>query len=73
MGVEYKDDNNDGWADLIITALTGETLPVFKNDGKGGFLDASYASRLSEEAGLNLTEAHRGAGFADFDGDGRWR
>jgi hypothetical protein len=132
MGVEFKDYNNDGWADLIITALAGETFPVFKNDGKGGFLDATYASRLgaaavkhsgwglglfdlnndgwkdlftanshvndrveqfeshtyreknsvfvnnggtfrevSEEAGLNLTKAHRGVAFADFDGDGR--
>jgi hypothetical protein len=132
MGVEFKDYNNDGWPDLIITALAGETFPVFKNDGKGGFLDATYLSRLgaaavkhsgwglglfdfnndgwkdlftanshvndreeqfesfsyrekdsvfangggtfrdvSEEAGLSLTRAHRGAAFADFDGDGR--
>jgi enediyne biosynthesis protein E4 len=132
MGVEFKDYNNDGQPDLIITALAGETFPVFKNDGKGGFLDATYSSRLgaaavkhsgwglglfdfnndgwkdlftanshvndrveqfesfvyrekdsvfvnsggafrdvSEEAGLNQTKAHRGAAFADLDGDGR--
>jgi hypothetical protein len=132
MGVEFKDYNNDGQPDLIVTALAGETFPVFKNDGKGGFVDATYGSRLgaaavkhsgcglglfdfnndgwkdlftanshvndrveqfesysyketdslfvnsggtfkdvSEEAGLNLKKAHRGAAFADLDGDGR--
>ncbi len=132
MGVEFKDYDNDGQPDVIFTALAGETFPVFKNDGKGNFLDATYGSRLgaaavkhsgwglglfdfnndgwkdlftanshvndrvkefesypyrekdsifvncggtfqdvSEEAGLNLTKAHRGAAFADFDGDGR--
>jgi hypothetical protein len=132
MGVEFKDYNNDGQPDLIFTALAGETFPVFKNDGKGGFLDATYLSRLgaaavkhsgwglglfdfnndgwkdlftanshvndhveqfesytykekdsvfvnaggkfrdvSEEAGLSVVKAHRGAAFADLDGDGR--
>ena len=132
MGVEFKDYNNDGQPDLIVTALAGETYPVFKNDGKGAFLDATYGSKLgaaavqhsgwglglfdfnndgwkdlftanshvndrveqfeshvyrekdsvfvnqggtfrdvSEEAGLNLTKAHRGAAFADLDGDGK--
>jgi hypothetical protein len=132
MGVEFKDYDNDGQPDLIVTALAGETFPVFRNDGKGGFLDATYGSKLgsaavshsgwglglfdfnndgwkdlftanshvndkveqfeshvyrekdsvfvnqggqfhdvSVEAGLNLTKAHRGAVFADLDGDGR--
>jgi enediyne biosynthesis protein E4 len=132
MGAEFKDYDNDGHPDLIVTALAGETFPVFKNDGKGNFVDATYSSRLgaaavkhsgwglglfdfnndgwkdlftanshvndrveqfesyayrekdsvfvnsggtfrdvSEEAGLNLTKAHRGAAFVDFDGDGR--
>jgi hypothetical protein len=132
MGVEFKDYNNDGNPDLIVTALAGETFPVFKNDGKGGFTDDTYLSRLgasavrhsgwglglfdfnndgwkdlftadshvndrveqfesysyrekncvfvndggsfrdvSDEAGLKQVKAHRGAAFADFDGDGR--
>jgi len=132
MGVEFKDYNNDGHPDILVTALAGETFPVFKNDGKGGFVDATYTSKLgaaavkhsgwglglfdfnndgwkdlftanshvndrvedfepytyrekdgmyvnaggvfrdvSDEAGLNLTKAHRGAAFADLDGDGR--
>jgi hypothetical protein len=132
MGVEFKDYDNDGQPDLIFTALAGETFPVFRNDGKAGFTDTTYLSRLgaatvkhsgwglglfdfnndgwkdlftanshvndrveqfenysyreknnvfvncggtfrdiSDEAGLNLVKAHRGADFADFDGDGR--
>ena len=132
MGVEFKDYDNDGWPDAIVTALAGETFPVFRNAGKGSFIDATYQSKLgsltvrhsgwglglfdfnndgwkdlftanshvndrvelfepavyreknsvflneggkfrdvSEEAGLTLTAAHRGAAFADFNGDGR--
>jgi hypothetical protein len=132
MGVEFKDYNNDGNPDLIVTALAGETFPVFRNDGKAGFVDETYLSRLggsavrhsgwglglfdfnndgwkdlftanshvndrveqfesysyreknsvfentggkfrdvSDDAGMNLFKAHRGASFADFDGDGR--
>jgi hypothetical protein len=132
MGVEFKDYDNDGLPDLFVTALAGETFPVFRNLGKGGFADATYQSRVggisihhsgwglgvfdfnndgwkdlfsanshvndrveltgaavyreknsvfansggvfqdvSDEAGLSLVRAHRGAAFADFNGDGR--
>jgi hypothetical protein len=130
MGAEFKDYDNDGLPDLFVTALAGETFPVFRNIGKGGFADATYASRLgplavkhsgwgigvfdfnndgwkdvftanahvndlvekfepavyreansvfsnaggtfrAEDAGLGLVKAHRGAAFADFNGDGR--
>jgi hypothetical protein len=132
MGTEFKDYDNDGLPDLIVTALTGETFPVFRNVGKGSFIDATYQSKLgaaavkhsgwglglfdfnndgwkdlftanshvndrvelfepavyresnsifansggtfrdvSEDAGLTLNKAHRGAAFADFNGDGR--
>ena len=132
MGVEFKDYDNDGLPDLFVTALAGETFPVFRNIGKGMFADATYTSKLgaaavkhsgwglglfdfnndgwkdlftanshvndlvekfepavyreknsvflnaggtfhdvSDESGLSLVRAHRGAAFADFDGDGR--
>jgi hypothetical protein len=132
MGVEFKDYDNDGLPDLFVTALAGETFPVFRNIGKGMFTDATYSSKVgaavvkhsgwglglfdfnndgwkdlftanshvndlvekfepavyrekdsvfvnvsgtfhdvSDEAGLSLVKAHRGAAFADFDGDGR--
>jgi hypothetical protein len=132
MGVEFKDYDNDGLPDLMVTALAGETFPVFRNAGKGNFADATHISKLgqlavkhsgwglglfdfnndgwkdlftanshvndrvelfepavyqeknsvfvnaggtfrdvSDEAGMSLVKAHRGAAFADFDGDGR--
>jgi hypothetical protein len=132
MGVEFKDYDNDGLPDLFVTALVGETFPVFHNVGKGNFADATYQTRVgpqavkhsgwglglfdfnndgwkdlftanshvndrveqfesavyrekssvlvnlggtfrdvSDEAGLTTVKAHRGAAFADFDGDGR--
>ena len=131
MGVEFKDFDNDGRPDLFITALAGETYPVFRNTATG-FVDATYSTRMgalstkhsgwglglidfdndgwkdlftanshvndraeqfeaavykepnslfrnvsgkfadvSKEAGQTLAKAHRGAAFADFDGDGR--
>jgi enediyne biosynthesis protein E4 len=132
MGVEFKDYDNDGLPDAFVTALAGETFPVFRNTGKDGFIDATYPSKIgslsvkhsgwglglfdfnndgwkdlftanshvndrvelfepavyrekntvfvneggafrdvSGEAGLSLAGAHRGAAFADFNGDGR--
>jgi hypothetical protein len=132
MGVEFKDYDNDGLPDLFVTALAGETFPLFRNVGKGNFADATYQTRIgglsikhsgwglgvfdfnndgwkdlftanshvndrveltdaavyreknsvfvnsggsfadvSDEAGLSLVKAHRGAAFADFNGDGR--
>ena len=132
MGAEFKDYDNDGRPDIFVTALAGETYPVFRNAGKGNFVDATLKSRVgpltlrhsgwglglfdfnndgwkdlftanshvndrvdafeaavyqeansvlanaggvfqdvSTEAGLTLVKAHRGAAFADFDGDGR--
>jgi enediyne biosynthesis protein E4 len=132
MGAEFKDYDNDGRPDIFFTALAGETFPVFRNAGKGNFVDATLKSRIgvltlrhsgwglglfdfnndgwkdlfsanshvndrveefepapykeansvfantggvfqdvSTEAGLTLVNAHRGAAFADFDGDGR--
>jgi enediyne biosynthesis protein E4 len=131
MGVEFKDYDNDGLPDAFVTALAGETFPVFRNSGKAGFTDATFPSKLgsltvkhsgwglglfdlnndgwkdlftanshvndrvemfepatyreknsvfineggafrdvSDDAGLSLAAAHRGAAFADFNGDG---
>jgi enediyne biosynthesis protein E4 len=132
MGADFRDYDNDGLPDITVTALAGETFPLFRNDGKGGFIDATYSSGIggaslrhsgwgtglfdfnndgwkdlftsdshvndkvemfesaaykeadtvfannhgkfvdvSTAAGLNLVKAHRGSGYADFDGDGK--
>jgi hypothetical protein len=76
-GLGLFDFNNDGWKDLFTanshvndrveqfeSASYKEADSVFANSG-GVFQD------VSADAGLTLVKAHRGAAFADFDGDGR--
>jgi hypothetical protein len=69
MGADFRDYNNDALPDIFFTALAGETFPLFKNDGKGGFSDATYPSRLGA---LSLHHSGWGAGLVDFDNDG-WK
>src|SRR6185436_2369238 len=52
-----------------LTALSGETFPLFQNLGKSQFRDATYSSKL---ASATRVYAGWGVGFADFDNDG-WR
>jgi hypothetical protein len=69
MGADFRDYDNDGFPDLNITALAGETFPLFKNLGKGLFQDATHQSRLAK-----LTSSRSGwsNGFFDFNNDG-WK
>ena len=69
MGTDFRDYDNDGWPDISVVALARETFPLFHNRGKGGFDDATYASRLS---GLTLHHSGWGTGFVDFNNDG-WK
>ena len=75
---KFEDFDNDGMKDLFVTASHVNDLAeefedatyrqsnaVFKNSGDGTFED------VSDEAALFPHAAHRGAAFADFDGDGR--
>jgi hypothetical protein len=77
-GTGLFDLDNDGWKDLFTSnshvndrvemfeaAVYKEPNSVFKNLGNGRFQD------VSGEAGMSGAKAHRGSGFADFDGDGK--
>lgn len=68
MGSDLRDYDNDGRPDLLFTALTGETFPLFQNTGKG-FRDVTYPSGAGA-----LTVRHSGWGvaFADMNNDG-WK
>ena len=68
MGVDFRDVNNDCREDLVITALSNETYPYFRNSGRGLFKDMTYSSRLGAES-LALTGW--GVGIYDLDNDGR--
>jgi hypothetical protein len=67
MGVDFRDLDGDGRPDIIITALEGETFPLFFNDGNGLFTAATY------QAGIGFSSRRMsgwGVGAYDFDNDG---
>lgn len=68
MGTDFQDYDNDGWEDLVFTALAGETFPLFRNDGRGGFTETTQVSGLAR---LTSTLSGWCAALADFDNDGR--
>ena len=67
MGTDFRDYDNDGKPDIIVTALNGETYPLFRNKGAGIFQDFTYGSQLSR---MTNTYAGWGVGLVDFDNDG---
>jgi hypothetical protein len=69
MGADFRDYDNDGLPDLIVTDITQETFALFHNLGNGLFEDASYPSRLTM---LSAPLSGWGDGFFDFNNDG-WK
>jgi hypothetical protein len=69
MGADIRDYDNDGFADINVTALTGETYPLFRGVGDGFFEDATYRSRVAQ---ASTQRAGWGNGFVDFNNDG-WK
>ena len=67
MGVDFREMDANGRPDLITTALSNESFSLFRNLGKGLFLDASYESGL---AALSLPWAGWGVGLFDLNNDG---
>ncbi len=69
MGADARDYDNDGLPDLAVTALSGETFPLFRNDGEGLFVDETHPSGVAR---ATARYAGWGLGLADFDNDG-WK
>jgi hypothetical protein len=67
MGVDFRDYDNDGRPDLHVTALSGETLPLFHNENGGMFRDVTYASGLG---GSSVRFSGWGNAIVDLDNDG---
>jgi hypothetical protein len=67
MGVDFQDYDNDGWEDLHVTALSGETFPLFRNDGRGAFEERTQASGLGA---ATLPASGWCTVFVDIDNDG---
>jgi len=69
MGTDFQDYDNDGWEDVHVTALAGETFPLFKNDGHGAFVETTQASGL---AAATVKTSGWCTVLADADNDG-WK
>ncbi len=69
MGTDFADYDNDGWPDIIVTDLSNEQYVLFRNTGKGLFLDESLGSRIGPESRLY---SGWGVKFLDYDNDG-WK
>lgn len=67
MGTDWRDFDNDGKPDLIVTTLAGETYPLYRGAERGAFRDATYSSRL---AALTGNHSGWGVGWVDFNNDG---
>jgi enediyne biosynthesis protein E4 len=63
MGVAVGDYNNDGFPDILVTCVGQNRL--FRNTGKGTFVDATHTSGLSGRQAFSTS-----ALWFDFDRDG---
>jgi len=69
MGVDFGDYNNDGWPDLVVTNLAGQTYALYQNLGDGTF---NYASDASGFGRISQPHSGWGVAFLDYDNDG-WK
>jgi hypothetical protein len=69
MGVDFRDLDNDGYPDIFLVALDGETFPLYRNTGKGSFVEVTRESNLTK---LTLPMSGYSPTIADFDNDG-WK
>lgn len=67
MGVSAGDYDGDGLIDIVKTNFAGDTSSLYRNLGQRIFEDMTFQSGL----GRNTRFLGWGAGFADFDNDGR--
>lgn len=67
MGVDFRDLDNDGRADVFVTGLAGETFPLFRNLGKGSFEDITYRSGVGR---ATIRSSGWSDGIVDLNNDG---
>lgn len=69
MGADFRDLDNDGYPDICLVALDNETFPIYRNTGKGSFVEVTESSGMAK---LSLPMAGYSPNIADFDNDG-WK
>lgn len=68
MGVDAGDYDNDGFMDVIITTLSSETYPLYRNEGDLSF---TYATNSTGVGQITILYSGWGTRFMDADNDGR--
>ncbi len=68
MGADFRDYDNDGLPDVVVTGMVNDTYPLFRNQG-GKMLFEDYTIR-SGLARLTNQLTGWGMGLFDFDNDG---
>jgi len=69
MGVDFRDFDNDGFADIAFVALARQTFPLFKNLGGREFKEVTMQSGMRKQS---FAMAGFGPGLYDLDNDG-WK
>ena len=67
MGIDFRDFRNDGRPGVFITALGGETFPLYRNDGNGLFTMETYPANIGFPT---CQMSGWGAGIVDLNNDG---
>ena len=67
MGVDFRDYRNDGRPGIFITALGGETFPLYRNEGNDLFNMDTYPANIGFST---YKMSGWGAGIVDFNNDG---
>ena len=69
MGVDFRDYDNDGKPDIVVTDLARQTYSVYHNDGNGAF---TYRSLETGLGSLSAGSSGWGMRLEDFNNDG-WK
>ena len=70
MGVDFRDFDNDGLPDLVVSDMLNDTFLLFRNLGKRSLFD-DWGERSGIQAGTRQLTGW-GLGMYDFDNDG-WK
>lgn len=68
MGIDAGDYDGDGRQDVVITTLSNETYPLYRNLGENVF---DYVTQSSGVGQISILGAGWGIKFSDVDNDGR--
>jgi len=69
MGVDFSDYDNDGFPDLVVTALANQKYALYHNEHDGTFDYESYKTGLAR---MTLLHSGWSVFFFDYDNDG-WK